>query len=356
MLKMLSRFSANLAFFHPFRWQLGYIGWIGFGNLGDEAIFHAIQKLFPTHNMIPFRHTSKIACIERLFNTKLYDAILFGGGTLLYSTNYGKILQRAQKLYPDLYVFGAGVRNPQFWEFNRKKIDIPLWNDCLRKCRFVGVRGPDSQKILEENGFSDAEVIGDPALTLGIRDFVPRYPGRRIGINFGRVKGKMWGAETRLFHFLRNMLQFLKDSRYELVFYPMCEQDLEVARDLLRQIGGGFSICPEYKSIDEVMQSLNHCDIFIGEKLHSVILAHCAHVPALSFGYRPKCADYMASMGMSEFNLRTDEVNVELVDSLVQQLFAGYGKYRTTIFEKVLYYQRLQKQFSERICDHMIRN
>ena len=57
---------------------------------------------------------------------------------------------------------------------------------------------------------------------------------------------------------------------------------------------GPESICAEYHDASRMITALSECDVFVGMKLHSQILAICAGVPTLAIEYQPKTVDFMS--------------------------------------------------------------
>jgi polysaccharide pyruvyl transferase WcaK-like protein len=68
-------------------------------------------------------------------------------------------------------------------------------------------------------------------------------------------------------------------------------------------------------TVADLLRELSRCSFFIGQRLHSVVLAHACNIPALALQYRPKVADYMSSLGMAEWSLSTADVSLNtLID------------------------------------------
>ena len=55
------------------------------------------------------------------------------------------------------------------------------------------MRGPLSKRILDEHGFSKAEIIGDPALFFGDVKIKRKKKNKVLGINIGTSFGNSWG-------------------------------------------------------------------------------------------------------------------------------------------------------------------
>src|SRR5687768_10232764 len=96
--------------------NIGYIGWLGYDNLGDEALYEAMLALFAGHRVLPYKNTKETRCLENLFRKRLYKAVCLGGGTLI-NTRLSLIeLRTAQERYKKTFTFGSGVQAPSFYK------------------------------------------------------------------------------------------------------------------------------------------------------------------------------------------------------------------------------------------------
>ncbi len=320
----------------PSKRKCFYIGWTGHANLGDEALREAIFKLFASQLIFIEKRGALVRLFEKLKWVR-FDVLMLGGGTLIMRSQI--ILDMLlQWQIPKKVIFGTGVANQVFWK------DIPdlygdfsKWKEFLEKVDYLGVRGPISKKLLEDMGLNrDFSITGDPVLyfTRPIRG--PKVKKKKLGVNIGtthhpRFSDLLWGRNEKLFveefsKFLRVMLQ----DGWEIEFIPVYPKDLGVI-DAAIDLSGGkgkISIFQDYHSVKQTLNRMEGYDVFVGQKLHSVVLAYCANTPAIMIEYRPKCRDFMASIGMEKFNLRTDQFCVDRVMPLFSEMYDDLEKYR----------------------------
>jgi polysaccharide pyruvyl transferase WcaK-like protein len=99
----------------------------------------------------------------------------------------------------------------------------------------------------------------------------------------------------------------------------------------------------EYVDPNRFMARVSKMEAFVGLKLHSVILAMCAHVPSIMLEYRPKGLDFMASLGLEQFNVRTSDVEPSALFELLSELVGRGTHWSEMIRQRLDAYKRLQE-------------
>jgi len=346
----------NKAYLCPFSNKIGYIGWLGFDNLGDEALYLMYQKMFSPDKVLPWKYTDKIKKYEEIIRRRFFSAVQLGGGTLI---NVGGAPLEAFRLAQDLdiptFVFGAGVKNPEFWtEKVGDKCYLSEWVPLLEHSFFVGVRGPLSKKILEKEGFQSAQIVGDPVLSFGRKKIFRKLRNKRVVINFGITGNKQWSDDITVKDFIIKLSNAMFERGWEVIYLPVWGKDVAFVEKAAR-VNPKAKVFYEYRNIDRVLELFESADLCIGEKLHSVVFAMCAHTPSIMLEYRPKCLDFMMSMGMQDFNVRTDRLSLDHVLHLVDRLWSDLPGYQDKIAERVSEYKKLQKETAIQIKERIHR-
>ena len=315
-----------------------YIGYVGYGNLGDEALFEAIQKLFA--DKITFDGSKQIPLINNLLS--FYKSVFLGGGTLIKAPSIQyKRVKNALKMSPKakFIVFGTGVGDPQMWEKFGHVTDKKSWRYLLDKTDYLAVRGPLSKQYLQDWGVTkEIKVIGDPVLLFARENIVPKTQAKRIGINFftSGTKQSIHGQnEANVREFAIALLQHLHQEDWDITLFPMTQEDETYLRELVKISQIKASVFTDYQDTQATLDSLEQQDVFVGEKLHSVILASCVYTPAVMIEYRTKCRDFMLSINRGDYNCRTDNLNLSQTIEQVERLYANLEHHQQEIFNNI---------------------
>jgi len=312
-----------------------YIGYTGYFNLGDEALKEAIYELFKDEVVFADSRGKLIRTLEKMHLLR-FKSLMLGGGTLLLRSEDMLIRLADQSIFPKV-VFGTGVANYSFWQDVEGNYgDVNKWRQVLDDANYIGVRGPISKALLEERGVKQTvKVIGDPVLFF-TRTLVGKERNKRLGMNVGTVtqdnKGShLWGRDEDAF--LKRMADLVKvmlRDGWEIEFVPVRKADVAAIDKVIKWADAEKEcrIFEGYNSVGKTLDRLESYDVFIGQKLHAVILAYCANTPSVMVEYRPKCRDFMASIDMLDFNIRTDEFNAQIAKELIERLYANVEKYR----------------------------
>lgn len=303
-----------------------YVGFVGQGNLGDEVLYQAIQSILTGKYVF---HTPSY--IEHFIGTvgKLREisAVFLGGGTLIGRGNrYLLSLRAALKALPTIKMitFGTGVVDVDMWRSFGVAKNTSEWCEVLERCEFLSVRGPLSKAHLQSWGFQkEIHVIGDPAIWCALPQVSTKLQRKRIGINLGPSKGYIFGQdEKRILEFGARLLQRLDQEGWTITLFPTTVADAEYLQQAASDAGISACMHKAYLSRNKTLKAMEQQDVFIGEKLHSVVLANCAYTPAIMLEYRTKCRDYMLLTGQESLTFRTDRLDL---DEIYQALIALYG-------------------------------
>ena len=321
------------SFSAPRRRRMAYIGWPGHGNLGDEAIFEAIREQFPSVHLRHFSGVRKESLLMRLFGARrLYQQAILGGGTLIlggYAGQLEKLLDAGIKCH----TFGTGVEDPDFWEKLGRPLERERWKAVLKRMGPLHVRGPRSKAILERLGIENVSVVGDPTLLFALDRTPDPPPKKTLGVSLYIPKLAL-GDTSKLFENFVEVCRLAKADGWDLRIYSVAREDVDVNLQLARDVGvSPNSVDVECANGRAFVKSVSKCSVFLGVRLHSVILSHCACVPAISMAYQPKCWDYMESVAETEWAFACNSM-AESIFSCIRRMHLSHRDSRPSLFAR----------------------
>jgi len=292
---------------------LAYVGgWLGHGNLGDEALYLATARIFGDCSLWHY-DASRTATALMELGPRIHHGVLAGGTLINRCPEYLDISRKFMRA-GKMYVFGTGVAHPDFWS---KRSDfqnmLSDWVELLRACPYVGVRGPISAQLLFDAGLTGVQVVGDPALVFATQWRSQQCATKTLGINVGYDHGHQWGDARVLSDEMGRLAVYAADAGWAIKWFVVFPGDLAITEQIALASSEISEIQCIYEDPQAFIDEVSRVSVFIGMKLHATMLAACAGVPCLMLEYDPKCLDFMASIGQSDAVVRTDEVNAEIL-------------------------------------------
>lgn len=320
-------------------------GAYGHGNVGDDAIGVAIQQLLG--NLAPdvevvvlggepsrlsllngargchLRWKSPLRAAALFSLVKRASAVLIGGGGLLsdlfhFYRPYYVLATVANVLRVPVMFYAVGAYPPHTRLF---KALTPL---VMNRAAAVTVRDDFSMRALAEAGVSsEVTLTADPAITFGPalprKAFPQKCDHPLVGVSVrplpradaapGHV---VWLAKT-----LANCLDAVvakTDARLRLL--PMqfggydddvCFQQAVTEQMSRKETTENVLAHSPY----EVFSAIGECDVMIGMRLHSNVLATAASVPSIAIAYDPKVRAFMCGIGSEDQVIELDDLRPE---------------------------------------------
>jgi hypothetical protein len=321
---------------------VGYLGETDSGNLGDEAMYLAFRRIFRyAANAWPL-HWAQRVHRKLVGSERFFRFLCVGGGTLLFREVPSVVPDCVTHSIP-LYTFGTGVRDPEFWR------SLPP-TKVLRGEGAV-VRGFHSQSILAAYGVA-SKVVGDPALLLSGGAPVAPPRQRVLGINIGHSFGRVWGGDDSLYlERVACMAELLISRGWRFRLFSVWHGDDETVRELARRLRTSVISCHAvHRDPFAYMRLVATCDVLVGMKLHAVVLAYCQSVPSIMLEYRPKCRDFMATMGAETRCFRCDQVEAQDLAEAVESCYASADSIRDEERKSVQHWNRALRALAREIA------
>jgi polysaccharide pyruvyl transferase WcaK-like protein len=317
--------------------RVGYLGWVGHRNMGDEASFEAYRRAVPGVRFVEIPSARALGPLDALTPHRLLHGGALGGGTLIgwpyFRTAFERLLAAAAG--GAAFMLGTGVEDPDYHGHSRAltaalerahgsgragrrlvERELELWAEPLSQLTAVAVRGPRSVEVLAAAGV-EAEAVGDPALLLADTRPHDRVHPRLVGLNAGRSDGLWGGRPDAVVDAVAEVGRRMLAGGWSIRLVPLSPPDVPVLREVAGRLDGRAELVDGYLELETLRAAIRECHVFMGEKLHSLVLAAASYVPAVALEYHPKCRDFQRSLGREHLVARTDAL---VPASLAEQL------------------------------------
>src|SRR5688500_13583323 len=143
---------------------LAYVGWLGYGNAGDEALFDAFRLSLPHRPLAHVSHERllRAAARGRLLRGRVSAAVL-GGGTLVGHETFRRHLNWLLAAAPGArgFAVGTGVLDPDFPDrpAGEAMRELERWRPLLARHERVSVAGARPLGLPERRGV-EARPVG----------------------------------------------------------------------------------------------------------------------------------------------------------------------------------------------------
>ncbi|MCB2426631.1 polysaccharide pyruvyl transferase family protein [Methylophaga pinxianii] len=325
-----------------------FYGFIGYQNLGDEAIWAAAQRLFVDIDLIAYKKY-RFKALNNFIKNKNKKSVILGGGTLIGankvdgSNGFRNDFMRLSESTKHQFVFGTGVgaidqSNIPDWLFS--------WQALLTNCSYIGVRGARSKKSLSLINI-DSEIVGDTACQWATKITNKPNLKKTIGINVGATKGLI--PESGL-EVLGEFIRTKSVEGWQITFFVINPDDSQITEQLKNMTNlETVNTIHVYDDTQSYLSALDGISYFIGTRLHAVILAMANAIPSIMLGYADKAADFMESIEMGLFN---QDINIVDISSLMEtfEKLTEDKSISTNINEAMLTFKFLQENRAKNIA------
>lgn len=326
-------------------------GAYGHGNAGDEAILkEIINELRATENDIRItvvskksRHTKALHAVNAVprwnllaLRRELRRAKLFisGGGSLIQDVTsrrslffYLYTIAMAKKCGCRVQMYGCGI-GPINNERDRR------WSASVMEkyVDIITLRDPDSMKLLEELKVTKPEMIisADPVLNVSAKpeaeaeEFLEQCGLDPEG-SYICVSLRPWPGFSEKLGDIAEALRHCHE-KYGLtpLFMPMnYKKDLAASQMAAEAANIPFVILPDIEDAELAIAVTKNVKLVMAMRLHSLLYAACAGVPAVGISYDPKVSGFSDYIGGSSIDLYS--VTADALTERIDAALVGSG-------------------------------
>ncbi|MBK8023631.1 MAG: polysaccharide pyruvyl transferase family protein [Chloroflexi bacterium] len=140
----------------------------------------------------------------------------------------------------------------------------------------------------------------------------------------------------RLSQTIMTFARRLLDSGWTITWFPTTQDDADEMRRLIARANlPPMAIMSDFLNIPAMLDRLKEQDIFVGQRLHSVVAASSVYVPVLALEYQLKCRDFMMSIDQEDAVIRTDTVEAAELFDRVQALYDHHEQVQQRVYQSV---------------------
>lgn len=331
----------------------------GASNLGDDAILAGILKLlesaFPGAKVSVM--TSDRLNTKKFFGTEAVSFFPAGIRSALKFWMFGEFWLTFKTLWQtDLVILGGGglfnderpkaiwiwlIQSFWFYLFGKKVVCLaqsvgPLksrfgkWATkwVYKKAVLKTVRDEKSLGILKSIGIGGALQLADPAFALAYE-----LESRHKINNEVVISLREWDSEKDIsrYKLLGELANYLNNKHnLKAVFVPFQqrhdETDLYCYEFIKDQVG--LKKVSDYK---QAMEIIARSKIVIAMRLHAIIMAVLARRPFVAISYSKKVNDFVETLGLEQFSLEYQDLNLEQLKEKVDQVLAEEKQVEATL-------------------------
>lgn len=273
--------------------RIGYIGWYGHNNLGDDLTYKWFSK------------SLRDAGYKIYLGVENVQKVVMGCGTLL-NTRYNEFMKQAASCMNrnvPLYIIGTGVQNidgcflPDVFKKQGEERSGIL-KRILDYATVIQVRGYKSEELLKKHTKREVEVCGDLGFLMPWHRGEAEFNQNTVMVNYGDAKGYLYGGdENKTFgHYVEIVKVLLKN--YEVLIVPFWTGDISSCKKLAEITGARLRVGVPNEL--ELFDILSWAKIVIGFKLHSLVFGYCSGRYVVPIAYRSKSIDFLDSIGYDE--------------------------------------------------------
>lgn len=338
-----------------------YIGWVGFGNHGDDLCLDIFKSRLAATAQEHELEIEVLALYPSRFDeftlARLQpDLVVLGAGSL-FELVYLKPLILAQQAGIPTAVWGSGYDGMQEDPVMPHDLAYAV-RQVLSRAEAVGIRGPYTLRALANAGVPEESIamVGDPGLLWLADEAAPSEGEReqlpRLAVNWGTAYNNVLGGDEKETAAQVAEALFGLSSRFRLLFYPVWHRDIEPCRALAEVVGRERRV----EVMTEVPTPQELKAVFIGSlcsinmKLHASVFSAAAGCPFVSLAYRWKCVDFAQSVGWERLAIPFSEPNLAAaLQEAIEQITADPQGHRHRLAQQVAAVRQRLNKLEEQI-------
>lgn len=180
------------------------------------------------------------------------------------------------------------------------------------------INNPASEKRAEEILQEIGALPGKPIIGININTYIDQWL---------KSAGKI-SKERFISEFAKAVDSVLDKLDVQIVFTLTQVMDIEIAENIRKRLvkGGRVRVLSnKYYTNHELMAVMGRMELFVGMRLHSIILSSAMYVPVLGLVYAPKVGHFFKMLGMEDSmylldNLESNSLSSAIIEAYNQRI------------------------------------
>ena len=296
-----------------------YIGWVGFGNQGDDLCYEIFANRVSRKAQEQGLEVNIDGIYPANFNEftlarKAPDLVVLGAGSL-FEPVYLKPLVLASQNSINTAIWGSGYDSMLESPIQASGINPDsafMIRQVVQNAPLLGVRGPYTMEMLKVIGASNPrlDIVGDPGFLLDQWDSPAPLPeldhiqSPIVAVNWGTASHKVLGGDEKpVARDLRDALSSLGKSM-AIVIYPVWSRDIPACTNLYQELNHpNCVLLDRVPSMGELITLYTRSVFSVNMKLHANVFSAALDCPFLCLAYRMKGWDFASSLGWTHFTI-----------------------------------------------------
>ena len=329
------------------------LGWHGNRAAGDDLLGECVAMTLEGA-------AADLGLALEFVDTDDADLVVVGGGTLL-GPSVPAIAEAFAGPRVPLVIFGTGFRSRTSLLDDK---GARRFREMMSRAALCGVRGYQSQHHCVVNGVTDVEVIGDPGLSFVPVDVEPPEGAFTVGVMvraMGKTGEPQYTTNERIFDIMAELADnFVTKHDATLYFLSLAENihdsDREGVDAVTGRLRGAIDDRVRFLATSddpiEAFSVVASMDYVLSQRLHPTVIAWQQGKPCIAFDYQfHKTADFMGSIGMGEYVLRTDEYSKDLFVEKLDRLMENRPKVVEQAGRATVFWRETQRDFARRALE-----
>jgi polysaccharide pyruvyl transferase WcaK-like protein len=273
---------------------IGLVGYLRFGNFGDELFRIHYSQIFDGHEIIIVNESHTYPYIHDFTKLKKLDRLVIIGGDLINPSWYSELYFNVKYLDLNIpiYIFNVGVASYYDFKDNNKEKYNTFFNN--KNVKYISCRDRQSYDWIKNNiNLADTSKLNyfsnDVIFGMELNREIKQVNNKTIGVIIRKAQGFNINYEI----FASNLIK-LYNNGYKInliVAGTNNTQDDDISEfiNLIKLLEGKI----EYKllvpdSTLEIMDLINDCEFIISKKFHICIIALMLNKVVCSFNSEHK--------------------------------------------------------------------